>query len=44
MAPSSFQLPAVIDWLRALAPNAQLSADSRRIAAGDVFFATSSIP
>ena len=39
MAPSSFQLPAVIDWLRAIAPSAQLSADSRRIAAGDVFFA-----
>ena len=39
MAPSSFQLPAVIDWLRAIAPTAQLSADSRRITAGDVFFA-----
>jgi len=39
MMPSSFQLPAVIDWLRAAAPAAQLSADSRRIVAGDVFFA-----
>ncbi len=29
----------IIDWLRAHAPQAHLSADSRRIAAGDVFFA-----
>lgn len=29
----------LLDWLRAIAPSAQLALDSRRVAAGDVFFA-----
>lgn len=29
----------LLDWLRATAPSAQLTLDSRRVAAGDVFFA-----
>ena len=29
----------IIDWMRAQAPHAALSADSRRIAVGDIFFA-----
>lgn len=35
----SSQLFLVLDWLRSVAPSAQLSADSRNILAGDVFFA-----
>lgn len=29
----------IVDWMREHAPHAELSADSRRIAAGDIFFA-----
>lgn len=32
-------LPEILDWLKTVAPNAQLASDSRRIAAGDVFVA-----
>ncbi len=39
MAPPSLSLSPIVDWLRAAAPGAQLAADSRRIAAGDIFFA-----
>jgi UDP-N-acetylmuramoyl-L-alanyl-D-glutamate--2,6-diaminopimelate ligase len=35
----SVQLFLVLDWLRSVAPTAQLSADSRSIVAGDVFLA-----
>ena len=36
---TSAQLIQMMDWLRLHAPSAQLTADSRQIAAGDVFFA-----
>ena len=32
-------LPAVLDWLRARAPQATLCTDSRRVQAGDLFIA-----
>jgi len=35
----ALRLPAILDWLRQSAPGAQLTADSRRVAPGDVFFA-----
>ena len=37
MTPVSIQ--DICEWIRAAAPNAQLASDSRRIKAGDVFFA-----
>lgn len=33
------RLPAIAAWLNSVAPGAQLSSDSRRVAAGDVFLA-----
>jgi UDP-N-acetylmuramoyl-L-alanyl-D-glutamate--2,6-diaminopimelate ligase len=38
-APTSTNLTDVLAWLHAAAPRAQLSSDSRNLAAGDVFFA-----
>ncbi len=35
----TMSIDQIIDWMREHAPHAALSADSRRIAAGDVFFA-----
>ena len=35
----SAQLSSILAWMRAVAPEVQLSSDSRRIAAGDIFFA-----
>ena len=39
MTAVSPEIGAILDWLRATAPGAQLSSDSRGIAAGDIFFA-----
>jgi len=39
MAPLDPSLQAALDWLRTHAPQGRLAADSRRIGAGDVFFA-----
>ena len=36
---TSAQLDSIVAWMRAIAPAVQLSSDSRRIAAGDMFFA-----
>lgn len=33
------EMSGILDWIRSVAPQAQLSADSRRIVAGDVFVA-----
>lgn len=39
VASNNAQLADILAWLRAAAPNAQLSSDSRSLAAGDIFFA-----
>jgi UDP-N-acetylmuramoyl-L-alanyl-D-glutamate--2,6-diaminopimelate ligase len=39
MADAAVGIVALVDWLRALAPAAQLTSDSRLLAAGDVFLA-----
>jgi len=36
---TTMNLKEITDWIRAAAPDAQLASDSRRIKAGDVFFA-----
>ena len=39
MADAAVGIVALVDWLRSLAPSAQLTSDSRLLAAGDVFLA-----
>ncbi|RYE95724.1 MAG: UDP-N-acetylmuramoyl-L-alanyl-D-glutamate--2,6-diaminopimelate ligase, partial [Oxalobacteraceae bacterium] len=39
MADAAAGIVALVDWLRSFAPAAQLTSDSRLLAAGDVFLA-----